>query len=324
VDTLRRLSIEDPNLVATINEETGETLIAGMGTLHLEIATTLITKTGLEIITSKPIVIYRESIRKSAGPFEGKSPNRHNRIQIQVEPLPPDLIDMIRTGQIGEYTDRHALARILREKGWEADEARGVWSVDEGSNILVDVIKGAQYVDEAKEMIKQGYSDGLEEGPLAHEHIRGVKVKLTDISLHEDPVHRGPAQMIPMTRRAFFAGFLSADPCLLEPIQKITAKIPPDLLGAVTSVITQKRGKVIAVDQKGHLVYVVGELPTAETFDLSETLRGATAGRAFWGLEFSHWAPVPASMFMQVIQDIRKRKGLPPEPSKVEDFIDKT
>jgi len=88
-------------------------------------------------------------------------------------------------------------------------------------------------------------------------------------------------------------------------------------------VITQKRGKVISVDQKGHLVYVVGELPTAETFDLSETLRSATAGRAFWGLEFSHWAPVPGSLFMQVIQDIRKRKGLPLEPSKVEDFIDK-
>lgn len=130
--------------------------------------------------------------------------------------------------------------------------------------------------------------------------------------------------MMPMMRRAFFAGFLSADPCLLEPVQKITAKTPPDLLGAVTSVITQKRGKVISVDQKGHLVYVVGELPTAETFDLSETLRSATAGRAFWGLEFSHWAPVPMSMFMQVIQDIRKRKGLPLEPSKVEDFIDKT
>lgn len=102
----------------------------------------------------------------------------------------------------------------------------------------------------------------------------------------------------------------------------MTAKIPPDLLGEVTSVITQKRGKVVSVDQKGHLMYVVGELPTAETFDLSETLRGATAGRAFWGLEFARWAPVPTSMLTQVIQDIRKRKGLPPEPQKAQDFVD--
>jgi len=323
VDTLRKLSIEDPNLVTTINEETGEYLISGMGTLHLEIATTLISKTGLEIVTSKPIVIYRESLRQAAGPFEGKSPNRHNRIQISVDPLPAEIIDMIKGGQIGEYMDRHALARILRDKGWEADEARGVWSVDESCNILTDVTRGAQYVQEAKDMIISGYRWSLNEGPLAYEQIRGLKAKVTDISLHEDPVHRGPAQIMPMTRRAFFAAFLSADPCLLEPVQKITAKIPPDLLGAVTSVISQKRGKILSVDQKGHLVYVTGEMPTSETFDLSEVLRSATAGRAFWGLEFSHWAPVPASMFIQVIQDIRKRKGLPLEPSKVEDFIDK-
>jgi len=323
VDTLRRLSIEDPNLVTTINEETGEYLISGMGTLHLEIATTLISKTGLEIVTSQPIVIYRESIRRAAGPFEGKSPNRHNRIQIMVEPLPQEIVDMIKRGDIGGYMDRHALARILRDKGWEAEDARGVWSVDESCNILTDVTKGAQYVQEAKDTIISGYEWSIKEGPLAYEQIRGLKVKIEDISLHEDPVHRGPAQIMPMTRRAFFAAFLSADPCLLEPVQKITAKIPPDLLGAVTSVISQKRGRVISVDQRGHLAYVVGEMPTAETFDLSEVLRSATAGRAFWGLEFSHWSPVPASMIGQVIQDIRKRKGLPLEPSKIEDFIDK-
>jgi len=323
VDTLRKLSIEDPNLVTTINEETGEYLISGMGTLHLEIATTLISKTGLEMVTSQPIVIYRESIRKPAGPFEGKSPNRHNRIRIMVEPLPEEIIDMIKRGDIGGYMDRHALARILRDKGWEAEDARGVWSVDESCNILTDVTKGAQYVQEAKDTIISGYEWSIKEGPLAYEQIRGLKVKIVDISLHEDPVHRGPAQIMPMTRRAFFAAFLSADACLLEPVQKITAKIPPDLLGAVTSVISQKRGRVISVDQRGHLIYVVGEMPTAETFDLSEVLRSATAGRAFWGLEFSHWSPVPASLIGQVIQDIRKRKGLPLEPSKVEDFIDK-
>ncbi|MEM3061696.1 MAG: elongation factor EF-2, partial [Candidatus Bathyarchaeia archaeon] len=95
-----------------------------------------------------------------------------------------------------------------------------------------------------------------------------------------------------------------------------------DLLGSVTSVITQKRGKVLSVEQKGHLVYVTGELPTAETFDLSEILRSATAGRAFWGLEFSHWSPVPSSMFNQVVQEIRKRKGVPPEIPKPEEFVE--
>ncbi|WP_455277584.1 elongation factor EF-2 [[Eubacterium] cellulosolvens] len=322
VDTLKKLSIEDPNLVTTINEETGEYLIAGMGTLHLEIATTLIQKTGLQVTTSKPIVIYRESIKSQAGPIEGKSPNKHNRIFISVEPLKDEIVEMIRKGDIGEYMDRAEMAKILREKGWPADEAKGVWSVDEGSNMLTEVTKGAQFLQEVKDMVTAGYRWGLKEGPIAYEQMRGVKVKIEDIKLHEDAVHRGPAQTMPMTRRAFFASFLSADPCLLEPIQRITVKIAPDLLGAVTSVITQKRGKITSVDQKENLVNVYGDLPTAETFDLSEALRGATAGRAFWGLEFARWSPVPASMINEVIRDIRKRKGLPPEPQKASEFMD--
>ncbi|MCW4033022.1 MAG: elongation factor EF-2 [Candidatus Bathyarchaeota archaeon] len=322
VDTLKKLSIEDPNLVTTINEETGEYLIAGMGTLHLEIATTLIQKTGLQVITSKPIVIYRESVKKQAGPIEGKSPNKHNRIFISIEPLNDEIVDMIRKGDIGEYMDRAEMAKILRGKEWPADEAKGVWSVDEGSNMLIEVTKGAQFLQEVKDMVTAGYRWGLKEGPIAYEQMRGVKVKIEDVKLHEDAVHRGPAQTMPMTRRAFFASFLSADPCLLEPIQRITVKIAPDLLGAVTSVITQKRGKITSVDQKENLVNVYGDLPTAETFDLSEALRGATAGRAFWGLEFARWSPVPASMINEVIRDIRKRKGLPPEPQKAADFMD--
>jgi elongation factor 2 len=322
VELLRRLSLEDPNLVTKINEETGEYLIAGMGTLHLEIATTLITKTGLEIATSNPIVIYRESVRGSAGPVEGKSPNKHNKVYLSVEPLPDKIVDMIKEGKIGEYQDRHEMAKILREEGWPPDEARGVWSVDEGSNMFVETTKGAQYLQEVKEMVIGGYRWGLKEGPLAYEQIRGIKVTLTDVSLHEDPVHRGPAQIMPMSRRAFFIAFLSANPVLLEPIQRITVKVPPDLLGAATSVISQKRGKIVSVDQRGHLVYVVGELPTAETFDLSEVMRGQSQGRAFWGLEFAHWAPVPQSLVGQVIIDIRKRKGLPPEPPTAQDFID--
>src|SRR6059036_1285903 len=322
VEILRKLSLEDPNLVTSINEETGEYLISGMGTLHLEIANTLITKTGLEIVTTKPIVIYREAIRTPAGPVEGKSPNKHNKIYIEVEPLEPEVMDLIKAGKVTEYTDKAEMAKTLRGVGWEPDEARGVWSIDEPYNIIIDQTKGAQYVQEAKDMILAGYRWGLKEGPIAYEQIRGLKVKITDVSLHEDPVHRGPAQMMPMVRRAMFAAFLSAAPTLLEPIQKITTKVPNDLLGAVTSVITQKRGKVVSVDQKANLVYVTGEIPTVETFDLSEVMRGQTAGRAFWGLEFARWSPVPLSLLQSVVESIRKRKGLSLEPPKASDFAE--
>ena len=125
-----------------------------------------------------------------------------------------------------------------------------------------------------------------------------------------------------MTRRAMFMAFLEAQPTLLEPVQRITTKVPNDLLGAVTSVVTQKRGKIVSVDQKGHLVYVVGEIPTVETFDLSEVMRSQTAGRAFWGLEFARWSPVPQSLLQNVVESIRKRKGLSLEPPKPSDFAE--
>src|SRR2546425_1365773 len=82
-----------------------------MGTLHLEIANTLITKTGMEIVTSKPIVIYREAVRRNAGPVEGKSPNKHNKIYIEVEPLEDAVLDLIKQGKLSEYGDRRRWLR---------------------------------------------------------------------------------------------------------------------------------------------------------------------------------------------------------------------
>src|SRR6266704_1173168 len=299
VELLRKLSLEDPNLVTSINEETGEYLISGMGTLHLEIANTLITKTGLEIVTSKPSVIYRE-----------------------VEPLEEQVMELIKAGKISEYMDKADMAKQLRAVGWEPEEARGVWSIDEPYNMILDVTKGAQYMQEVRDHVLAGYRWGIKEGPIAYEQIRGLKVKITDVALHEDPVHRGPAQIMPMTRRAMFTAFLEAQPTLLEPVQKITTRVPNDFLGAVTSVITQKRGKIVSVDQKGNLVSVVGDIPTAESFDLSEVMRSQTQGRAFWGLEFARWSPVPQSLLQSVVEGIRKRKGLSLEPPKASDFAE--
>ena len=123
VEALRRITVEDPNLIIKINEESGETLMAGMGVLHLEIATSLLQEAGLDITTTQPLINYRETIRASAGPIMSKSPNRHNKIFMRVEPLGDDIIEMIKTGHIKEDMDKKEMAKILRAKGWEADQA---------------------------------------------------------------------------------------------------------------------------------------------------------------------------------------------------------
>jgi elongation factor 2 len=321
INILRKLSIEDPNLVTKINEETGEYLISGMGQLHLEIAETWIDKTGLETITSQPIVMYRESIRSSTDPLESRSPNRHNKLLMSVEPLSPDVVAMILKGEIRDGMDGSERARLLRSQGWSSNEARGVWVVDERNNIFTDVTRGVQRLDQIKGSITIGFVDAMEGGPLAAEPVRGVKVKLIDASVHEDPVHFGPGQIIPATRAGIFASMLSADPVLLEPLLTINIKLPIELVGSITGIIAQKRGRIVSMEQREYLTYATGELPASETFDLSEVIRGATGGRAFWGTEFSRWERVPSSLLNDLVTEIRKRKGMSPVPPKARDLI---
>jgi elongation factor 2 len=322
VEALRRMSIEDPNLVVRINEETGETLMAGMGVLHLEIATTLLQQAGLEIVTSKPLINYREAIRAPAGPIMSKSPNRHNKIFIKIEPLTEEVVELIRTGKINENMDKKDIGKVLKEKGWETDEARSVVSIESG-NLFVDSTKGVQYLQESMDSIKSGFTDVMQSGPMAQERCRGLKVVLHHFVPHEDPAHRTLAQLMPATRRGVMGAILSANPILLEPVLGIEVKCPADMIGTVAGILSGKRGKLLNVDQKGVIAIVQGEVPASETFDLSEVMRGGTAGKAMWNTHFKLWQGVPSSLLMPLITEIRKRKGLNPEPPRPDEFIDK-
>jgi len=323
VEALRRITVEDPNLIIKINEESGETLMAGMGVLHLEIATSLLQEAGLDITTTQPLINYRETIRASAGPIMSKSPNRHNKIFMRVEPLGEDIIEMIKTGHIKEDMDKKEMAKILRAKGWEADQAKKVAAVDPLGNLLVDETKGVQFIQESMDSIRSGFDDVVHEGPLARETVRGIKFVLHHFVPHEDPAHRGLAQLMPATRRAMLGCMLIADPILLEPILGIEIKCPQEQIGTVAGILSGKRGKLLNVDQKGVISIIQGEVPASETFDLSEIMRGGTAGKALWNTYFKTWQPVPQSLIKSIIADIRKRKGLNPEPPSADEFIDK-
>lgn len=323
VEALRRITVEDPNLVVKINEETGETLMAGMGVLHLEIATSLLQEAGLDIVTTPPLINYRETIRMKAGPIMSKSPNKHNKIFMRIEPIPDDILDMIRTGKLKEDMDKKEMAKILRDKGWSADEARSVAAIDVSGNMLVDETKGVQFLQESMDSIRSGFDDVIHNGPIAHEQVRGVKFALHHFVPHEDPAHRGLAQLMPAARRAMLGSMLIANPVLLEPILGIEVKCPQDLIGQVSSVLSGKRGKLLNVEQKGIIAIIQGEVPASETFDLSEKMRGATAGKAMWNSYFKAWQPVPNSIFRNLVGEVRKRKGLNPEPPNPDEFIDK-
>lgn len=323
IDALYKLTIEDPNLILKINEETGEYLLSGMGPLHIEIALTLLKDNyGVEVTTSPPIVVYREAVRTTSEIFEGKSPNKHNKFYLSAEPLNEETVRLIQEGLVTDDQDHRERAKILKDRaGWETDEARRIWCIDENINVFVDRTTGQQYLKEIKDTVIQAFRLAMREGPLAMEPVRGVKVILHDAVVHEDPAHRGPAQVYPAVRNAIYAAMLTSRPTLLEPIQKLDIRVPLAYLSNVTAVITRRRGKILDVGQMGDMTRVIAEMPVAESFDLASELRSASAGRAFWGTEFSRWAPVPDSMLADLVAQIRKRKGLPPQIPSPRDFL---
>ena len=323
IEILKRLTIEDPNLIIKINEESGETIMAGMGVLHLEIATNQIKEAGLELVTSEPLINYRETITQPTEPIMAKSPNRHNKIFMRVEPLEPEIAEMCRTGELGEMKDKKEMTKILRDHGWEPDVAKKVMRFDSRGNIMINGTKGVQFIDESSDSILSGFDDVMKEGPLAREQMRNCKFTFTHFVPHEDTAHRGLSQLGPASRRACLASVLLAQSVILEPILGIEVRIPQDLVGNVASVLSGKRGKVIDIQQKGVISIVIGEVPASETFDISQVMRGQTAGKAMWNTFFKAWSPIPKSLVAQLIPDIRKRKGLSPEPPKAEEFFDR-
>jgi elongation factor 2 len=325
IDVMGRLAIEDPNLVTSVNKETGEYLLSGMGELHLEIAVKFLREYAggnLDILTSKPLVVYRESMMSPGVVAMAKSPNKHSKLWIQVEPLEENIIQLIEKGDLAEEMNRKTMRPILREAGWSTDEARNVWSLEEHRNILVDLTKGVQYLREVRDMVIAGFRWACQNGPLCEEPIRGIKVKVTDASLHEDPVHRGPAQIMPAARRGILGSFLSSKPIILEPIYKIGVSVSGEWVGEVSGLITRKRGRIVSSEQKGPLSVITGYLPVAETFGLSADMRSATSGHAFWQTAFDHWEKAPENVAAEVIRQTRERRGLAPEVPSANRFID--
>ena len=323
IEVVRGIAREDPTLRVELNQETGEHLISGMGELHLEIVEYKIkNEKKVNIITSPPIVVYQESITGSSPEVEGRSPNRHNRLKVMVEPLSEAVLAAMDEGTIPDGRPKgKELVEKLIALGFERDEAKGVWNIY-NRNILVDGTKGVQYLNEVEELVIQGFEEAMAKGPLAKEKVGGVKVTLTDATLHEDNIHRGPAQMLPAIKRSIYAAILVAGDTLKEPRQKILIQTLQDYAGNVINMTNGKRGQLVDMQQEGENATVTTVIPVAEMFGFSNELRGVTQGRAIWYQEYAGYAPVPKELVTKIVRQIRERKGDKPDPPTPQDFLD--
>jgi len=321
VEVLRTVAKADPSIQVEINQETGEHLLSGMGELHLEITQyRIIHEHGIDIVASEPIVVYRECIERRGGPFEGKSPNKHNRFYLEVEPLEPDILKAIKSGEIsvtgGKIKDSKALARQLQDLGMEKAEAKGV-KLFHNNNMFIDATKGIQYLHETIELCIQAFQEAMDRGPLANEKCMGLKVRLVDAKLHEDSIHRGPAQVIPAVRSAIYGAMCVGERILKEPKQTVFINVPQDLMGNATREMQQRRAVIEDIKQEEDLAVIVSKAPVAEMFGFASAIRSATAGRALWTTEHAGYERVPRELQEEVVKGIRVRKGLKPEPYDV-------
>ncbi|MEM3760891.1 MAG: elongation factor EF-2 [Candidatus Bathyarchaeia archaeon] len=307
IEAMNRLSIEDPNIIATIDKETGCYLLSGIGELQLEIAMKLLTEYGggIELLASNPTVTYRESITAKGATVTTLTPNKQNSFRVQVEPLEKEIVELIEKGELTE------------------EMAEKIYALNNYGNMLVNLTDNIS-VEKVKENIILGFQWACSRGPLCEEPLRGVKVNLVDAQIHEDPKMHETAQVMRAISRAILGSVLTAKPLLLEPIYKIEVSVPIQWFGACSNIITRRRGKIQATENRVNLTMIKGYIPVAETFGLTAELRSATSGRAFWQCVFSHWEKTPENVAAEVIKQIRARRGLPPKIPEPEKFINET
>ncbi|KAK0523432.1 translation elongation factor 2 [Tilletia horrida] len=337
VEGLKRLSKSDPCVQAWINES-GEHIVAGAGELHLEICLKDLEQDHAQIPLkiSDPVVGYRETVQASSSMTAlSKSQNKHNRLYVEAHMMEEKTAAAIEAGAIGARDDFKARAKILAdEHGWDVQEARKIWCFGPdttGPNLLVDVTKGVQYLNEIKDSCVAAFQWATKEGVCCEENMRSIRFNVMDVTLHTDAIHRGGGQMIPTCRRVCYAAALLAQPGLQEPIYQVEIQCPETGLGGIYSTLNKRRGHVFHEEQRpGTPMYTVkAYLPVAESFGFNGDLRQATGGQAFPQAVFDHWETMngvandKTSKLYDLVKSIRVRKGLKEDVPPLDQYYDK-
>jgi elongation factor G len=267
--SLQKLALEDPSFKVKTDEETGQTILSGMGELHLEIIVDrLLREFKVEANVGRPQVAYRETITKtikSEGRFIRQSGGKgqYGHVWLTLEPQTP--------GKGFEFVNRIVGGTIPRE-----------------------------YIP----AVQKGLKEAMEQGILAGYPMVDIKVTLFDGSYHE--VDSSEMAFKIAASIGFKEGARRANPILLEPMMAIEIITPDEFMGQVVSDLTARRGKTTKVEYRGGTNVIAGEVPLANMFGYATDLRSLTQGRATFTLQFSHYAPVPPSMSEEILSQLKR------------------
>jgi len=314
IEFLKKTGREDPTLLVKINEDTGEYLVSGLGELHLDAKVERpIKESGIDVTVSSPIVIYEESIKdRTPDAIEGKSPNKHNKFFIIVEPLEQEVYEAMVNGEILDQEVKKKnveLQEKLAGLGFDRDESKKIKLIYK-KNMLLDMTHGVHAILEVMEMVKDSFKSAMDEGPLAREPCAAVKVSLVDARLHEDAIHRGPAQVIPAVRRAIRDAMIRSKAFILEPKQIIRIDVPTEQVGGATKEVNNRRGSIIEMTEERGVTSIKTKLPVAEMFGFNSSLKSSTGGLGFFWLIDVLYEPIPRDLEPKVVEQIKSRKGI--------------
>jgi elongation factor G len=274
---LQRFSREDPTFRLTTDEETGETVIAGMGELHLEIYVERIRREyKVEVEVGAPKVSYREAPTATA-PYNFK----HKK----------------QTGGSGQYAHIVGKLEVLGESTEEAP--------NDGIYEFVNKVVQGRIPKEYIPSVDKGFKDSIAKGPIAGYPIVGVRCVLEDGSYHE--VDSSDMAFQVCARNCFRETFMNAKPVLLEPIMKLEIEVPTQFQGTVAGELTSRRGMIVSTEMQGNTAVIEGEVPLAETFGYSTDLRSMTQGQGTFTMEFAKYARVPSSIQQEIIAEKKKQ-----------------
>jgi elongation factor G len=264
---LKALADEDPTFKVSVNPETGDTLIGGMGELQLEIMVDRLKREfKVDVNISKPQVAYKETITQVVERVEGKY--------------------IRQSGGRGQYG--HVIIRLEpleRGKGFE----------------FVNAIKGGIIPDNFIPSVEKGVKEAMEKGVLAGYPIKDIRVTLFDGSYHE--VDSSDIAFKIAGAIALQEAVKQGNPILLEPIMKVEVVIPPEFLGDVTGDLSSRRAKIEEVFDRGMTKVIRAKVPLAEMFGYVTVLRSLTQGRGTSLMEFSHYEPLPSGLAQVIIEN---------------------
>ena len=310
-ELIENLLIEDPNLKFEINEENGEFLLSGMGPLHLEVTANEIGKRGVNVSTSEPRAVFKESCRYNSSLISATSPNNQCSLELKLERLDSKTVRFFQNIDYKTIKPFNTLKDVLKEKTNLADnEIENFWKCDADQNILIyqgNLKLEEFYKNTILEIIEKIHLNG----PLCGEKLTEIKSIISDLKIENINEENAFSELSAMFYDAIKKGLNEAELILMEPIYHTIIQLPPEYIKIASTLPSKYSAKIKSIDQeKEYQAIIELLLPVRNSIKFAEDIRSATSGKAFWQNEFYAFMEVPIHKSKQIIDNLRFVKGI--------------